>query len=251
MKKILAFIAGLTLVFSLVTSVSAQSSNQSSNAVIPEKNGDYPEPKHPGVRVRVFVHEPKTQTNITSATCSPDDPSDAVVHPAGWHLPSGNWQYSLSVSSVPSSVSDISSVAANAFNVWQSAQNKVTFSRTSDTTKTRSSYDRQNIIAWGRTKGTALAVTYTRYLTSTREAVDVDTIFNKRFQWTWSTGSCSNAYDAQDILTHELGHWMGLEDEYTSNYVNNTMYGYGSTAEIKKNSLTYGDILGVQAIYPL
>lgn len=246
MNKILALVIGLTLLFSLVITVSARSSN----TAIPEKNGDYPDPEHPGIRVRVFVHEPKAQNNITSATCSLDNPSDSVDHPVGWHLPAGNWKYSLNVSSVPSSVSDLSAVATNAFNVWQGVQSKVTFSRTSDTTKTKSAYDHQNIIAWGRTNGNALAVTYTRYDTSTKEVVDVDTIFNQRFAWTWNTASCSNAYDAQDILTHETGHWMGLDDEYATNYANNTMYGYGSTAEIKKDTLTNGDTQGVQAIYP-
>ena len=60
-----------------------------------------------------------------------------------------------------------------------------------------------------------------------------------------------NAYDAQEILTHELGHWMGLGDMYdAANYQNATMYGYGSKAEVKKDTLSTGDISGIGVIYP-
>ncbi len=78
---------------------------------------------------------------------------------------------------------------------------------------------------------------------------------NQKFSWKWSDQSVhqdcaySNSYDAQDILTHELGHWVGLDDEYTSDFANNTMYGYGSQQEVKKDTLTTGDITAATAIY--
>ena len=76
---------------------------------------------------------------------------------------------------------------------------------------------------------------------------------NKAYVWTWSGGTTdcayTESYDAQNILTHEIGHWFGLDDEYTDEYIENTMYGYGSKWEVKKNTLTTGDINGLQAIY--
>lgn len=257
MKSILLVLISLLLLFFSSGTVIAQNPNGNANsnaAVIPEKNGDYPDPEHPGVRVRVFVHEPKERLGTSVSAVCEDPPSNAVVGKTGWKLPSGNWNYKINTSSVPSSVggSNLSSMTANGFSVWISSitsSSKPLLNESGITTKTKSSYDRENIIAWGRTSGNALGVTYTRYYTSTGLVVDVDTIMNKKFPWTLNTCS-TNAYDAADILTHELGHWFGLNDHYSSAYINNTMYGYGSKAETKKITPEQGDKDGINLIYP-
>lgn len=259
MIKVLSFLACLSLVLVLVTNVSANHNDEHVTPQIPEKNGDYADPVHPGVRVRVFVHEAKGPQPVTLSpvlACSDPD-SSAVVGPTGWKLPTGAWTYQLNVGSVPSSVggSNFVTVANNVFNNWQSTQGKVTFTRGADTTANKQALDWKNIVSWGRTSGTALAVTYTRYYTATGIVADVDTIMNQKFPWSWTDpaiNQCSlysNTYDSQDILTHEIGHWMGLNDHYTSAYVDNTMFGYGSQGEVKKDTLTTGDKTGVNSIY--
>lgn len=253
MKKFLFLVVGLILALSFVGSISAQNSN----AQIPEKNGDYPDPEHPGLRVHVFVYHPKPARPDTSQpvsiTCPDNDPtSGPVVPPAGWHLPP-TWTYTLNTN-VPSTVgsTNLPIIAANAFSEWTGASGISILRTTPNTSVSRAKYDRQNIIAWGRTSGSALAVTYTWYYPGTGLAAETDTIFNSKFPWYWQSSKCTdaNSYDAQDILTHELGHWMGLDDTYTDAYVDNTMYGYGSKGEVKKNTLTTGDTQGIQAIYP-
>lgn len=255
MKAIPFFLSFILLFFVILTpNALAKERAESNDSGIPEVDGDYREPRDKKVRVRVFVHKAKQQMAIL--TC--DDPnSTATVGWAGWKLPAGSWTYNLNPSSVPSSVgaANLATIATNGFGAWQGAQNKVTFIAGPTTTKVRSSYDGQNIIAWGRTSGSALGVTYVRYYTISRLVVDVDTIMNKKFAWSWNGGSSStcgdpNTYDAQNILVHEQGHWLGLDDFYTAGFINNTMYGYGSKGETKKISLTSGDIAGVEAIYP-
>lgn len=226
----------------------------------PEKDGVYDVPGHPELKVKVFVH--KVKGGKPSPTPSPapicglsDTDSNATVSSAGWHLPA-NWTYKLNLESVPSSVgsSNLAAIAGRAFSVW-SVNSGVNFTAVGTTTIARAANDGQNIIAWGRTSGSALAVTYTWYYPDTGLVANVDTIMNQKFFWRWTdqsaTPNCAdaNSYDAQDILTHELGHWMGLDDEYADNYVYNTMYGYGSKGEVYKDTLTTGDIDGVKAIY--
>jgi len=252
MIKLFSFVTTFLLLLALTTSVSAQSQ-------IPERNGDYPDPEHPGVRVRVFVHEagkPQPPTSSPVLTCTNPD-STAVVDPLSWKLPTGPWTYQLNLSSVPSSVgsTNLPTIAGSAFGEWQSAQGKVAFVKGASTTTNKQALDFKNIVSWGRTSGTALAVTYTRYYTATHLVADVDTIMNQKFPWSWTNpaaNDCSlydSRYDAQDILTHEIGHWMGLADEYTQEYADNTMFGYGSKGETKKNTLTTGDKTGLTAIY--
>ena len=226
-------------------------------ATIPEQDGTYDEPTARGiVKVRVIVHKQKPVVTQNSLVCNLADPdSTAQVAAAGWRLPS-NWTYNLNTRSTPSSVgsSNTATVASKSFSDWQSAvSSKVNFSRGSDTTVDRSRYDGLNIVAWGRTSGSSLGVTYIRYYTSSRLVVDVDTILNKRVAWSWSnsdTCANSNTYDAENILNHEIGHWMGLDDTYDAAFADNTMFGYGSKGEVKKNTLTTGDVVGVNAIYP-
>lgn len=256
MKKLFGIIFCLVFIFLTTGTVFAQNDH----ANIPEKNGDYPDPEHPGVRVRVFVHEPKGEKPQADQSpilvCNSQDPnSNAIVPPTGWHLPA-NWTYTLNQSNVPSNVGsgNLTTIAANAFSVWKNAVSNLQITKTAfNTSVNRAKYDGQNIIAWGRTSGSALAVTYTWYYTNTGLAVDTDTIFNLKFPWYWNSAnnSCtdSNSYDAQNILTHELGHWLGLNDTYTNAYLENTMYGYGAKGEVKKDTLTNGDIQGAQAIY--
>ena len=261
MKRMLfALIFSLTLVLSPAAALATQPTDLP--AQVPEKTGDYPDPENPQLRVHVFVHEPKDKNKndsvITSLPAACSDPtSSAIVPAAGWKL-QGNVTYRLNPSSAPSSslITNLPTIADNGFDTWSAAiSGKITFTQGSNTSTNRQAYDGQNIISWGRLQSGALGVTYIRYYTSSGQVVDVDTILNKRYTWSWTdpttatTCGVANTYDVQDILTHEQGHWMGLDDTYDVSYQNNTMYGYGSTNEIKKDTLTAGDISGVQTIY--
>lgn len=256
MKKPALTVASIIAAFTLIAVAHVASAAHGSRSPIPEKSGVYDDPDHPGVKVHVFAHpERPTKDESSALVCNLADPdSTAVVGATGWKL-SPSWTYNLNPSSVPSSVggSNLPTIAGNGFADWSAATgNKVTFNRGADTTVARQAYDGKNVMAWGRTNGSALGVTYVRYFTSNGQVVDVDTIMNKKYPWKWSnSNTCaeSTAYDAEDIMNHEIGHWPGLNDMYTANYVDATMYGYGSKGEVKKNTLTTGDNAGAAAIY--
>lgn len=221
----------------------------------PDRSGLYSDPQDESVFVRVFVH--KDAKGVSQLAVCEDPASSAVIDPAGWKLPNNKWTYQLNVSSTPSSIgrTNLPTLVSNTLITWDqpliSAVAKPTLVRGSNVSTDRSRNDGKNVIAWGSTSGSALGVTYIRYYPSTGLVVDVDTILNKRVKWTWQPTTCGfNAYEAQEILTHEIGHWYGLDDEYTAEYVNNTMYGYASKGESKKCTLTEGDAQALQSLYP-
>jgi hypothetical protein len=55
--------------------------------------------------------------------------------------------------------------------------------------------------------------------------------------------------DVQNIMTHEFGHWCGLDDLYDSSDYWLTMYGYSGYGETYKQTLGWGDILGLKELY--
>lgn len=103
----------------------------------------------------------------------------------------------------------------------------------------------------------AIAVTMIWYGRD-KHIVEVDTALNSDLQWTQNeiTGDPNTAmgtpgfFDVQDIMTHEAGHWLMLLDLYQKAASEQTMYGYGSTSEVKARSLESGDIAGLRKIYP-
>ncbi|MBI5127732.1 matrixin family metalloprotease [Candidatus Roizmanbacteria bacterium] len=246
-KKLLLFLILAFGFFILPFVVSAQ---KPEDWEPPERNGVYDVPGRKDLKVRVFVHERPNQSPVLIA-CAVDNNSNAVTGETGWYLPT-NWTYYVNPS-VPSSISsNLSTIVENSFNAWRTPlSGKVNFNYAGTTNIGVKKLDGKNIIAWGRTSGSALGVTYTWYYTANHQAAETDTIMNKKFAWGWNEFQCdSSYYDAQNILTHELGHWVGLNDHYTDAYVDNTMYGYGSKGEIKKDTLTTGDINGLSSIYP-
>jgi len=259
-KKIFTILT-IILVIAVGFSLNSVLAKNDKNSDIPEEDGIYDVPGHPELKLRVFVYHAKpdkpgkpTPPSPQEVCDLPDDDSPLLVASAGWELPS-TWTYKLNISSVPSTVgaNSLPVIANNAYKQWTDAiNNQVTIIEDSNTTVNRAVLDNQNIIAWGRAPGNALAVSYIWYNRATEVAIEVDTIMNKKFTWYWSQNEdCAyqGVYDAQNILTHELGHTMGLDDMYTDEYTDHTMYGYGSKGEVKKNTLTQGDIIGVQNIY--
>ncbi len=274
-KKIILGAVILTMIGALSYLPDMISAKNNNDYILPETEGTYDVPGKPNLKLKVFVYHDKNKNLEKKAgkgkpapqpsqeICSSseiDMDSMSVVSPAGWHLPS-TWSYQINLDSVPSAIarSDAENLVSKAYNTWGNiVGGKVSFIRGADTSKNSARFDGQNIVSWGRASGTALAVTYTWYDPSTNLAVEIDTIMNNKFKWHWSNPEnwpvgkiCAyqNAYDAQSILTHELGHTIGLDDEYAIEYANNTMYGYGSAGETKKDTLTSGDIAGANIIY--
>ncbi|MCK5533585.1 matrixin family metalloprotease [bacterium] len=83
----------------------------------------------------------------------------------------------------------------------------------------------------------------------TGEILEVDITFNGE-HFEWSSSGQSNKIDVQNIATHEIGHFVGLDDLYHPSDSEATMYGYSWNGDTTKRSLSLDDRDGIRAIYP-
>ena len=74
--------------------------------------------------------------------------------------------------------------------------------------------------------------------------------------FSWGNGAeDSSVMDVQNIVTHELGHGLGLADLYpddpraTSSWAIQTMFGFATKGETMKRTLEAGDIAGITRLY--
>jgi hypothetical protein len=87
------------------------------------------------------------------------------------------------------------------------------------------------------------------YYPNTAEMFESDIEINIDFLWT--TNGSSNAFDVQNVLTHELGHSLCLHDLYNGTDSEKTMYGYCAAEETKKRTLDQDEINGITYLYPI
>lgn len=81
---------------------------------------------------------------------------------------------------------------------------------------------------------------------SSRMIVEFDIMLDTDFEW-GDGEAYSYLMDVQNIVTHELGHGIGLADIYDCDL--ETMYGYSEEGDIVKRDLFDGDIAGLQTLY--
>ncbi len=218
-------------------------------------------PLPPGMKERVFIHLPRAHKPGHLGTCTPTTTESSNYGLAGWHLPGGGITWRLNPSTVPMSVR-ANDAALNAlkaaFATWTAVESSgEVFNYGGTTSVTRSRLDFVNAVLWGKVSAGAIAITYIRYYTATGVVADVDTVFNSRYPWAVFNpdfgDQCQpspDAYDVQNIAVHEFGHWVGLDDLYSTADIDLTMYGYGAGGELKKRTLGTGDIAGAQAVAP-
>lgn len=162
-----------------------------------------------------------------------------------------------------------------AFATWDNADGPLGYSYQGTTTLQGGALDGYNVVSWANISAqypNAIAVTTVWYYRHTRQIVEVDTVMNSALPSSYTVpnhtddisgpasanitryadptnSGVSGTYDIRDIMTHEAGHWIMLGDLYNSRDSLLTMYGYATMTELTKDTLGYGDQLGVQAVY--
>jgi hypothetical protein len=112
--------------------------------------------------------------------------------------------------------------------------------------------DGTNVVTWDRFDPSVIAVAAMCMDRTGRVIRDADLALNVSFHWEDVRGEpeSRHSFDIRSIVTHELGHWLGLIDLYSSSDVHQTMSGYSKYGEASKRTLALGDIIGIQTAYP-
>ena len=99
-----------------------------------------------------------------------------------------------------------------------------------------------------------ISVAYVWVTRVSRLIVDFDIVLNTHYNWgNLGDTNCDPYFgeyiDTSNVVSHELGHGVGLGDLYENEYYWQTMYGYACWGETWKRTLEEGDVAGLYAIY--
>jgi hypothetical protein len=143
------------------------------------------------------------------------------------------------------------------FKAWEDVgSSRMAFIEDTSQTRTRTDWrsDDLRTVLWdtdnesGFFSGAAglVAITPVDFDPSNGAILDADILFNAR-NYTFSTDQTPGTFDIQNVCTHEVGHFIGLDH---SAVVGATMNPFANTQDTRLRSLEQDDIAAASAIYP-
>ena len=169
-----------------------------------------------------------------------------------WSSPNITWRLNTTGSD---DIDDESFIPAieHGFQVWEDVTGStLNFTRGADTTSVDPAPNSTHIVAFdeGNSSGYfpsgsgIVAITPISFNTVNGNILDADILFNGS-QFNFSTDGSPGTFDVQDVLTHEIGHFVGLDH---SPQVSGTMWPFVSTTQWLHRSLTADEEAGAVAI---
>lgn len=143
-------------------------------------------------------------------------------------------------------VSAVEQAITTSAETWDSKTNAAVFTYEGTTIRTAGVQDGVNVIDFGLYQNGVIAVTMF-WVDADGHMGEIDMRMNTMYRW--SLNGASRTMDVQNIVTHEFGHWVGLNDLYNSPDSWLTMYGYSNYGVTYQRTLGQGDINGIQAVY--
>jgi hypothetical protein len=209
---------------------------------------------HGSVREHVSITHRAPAPPLGACTTPNDTDSASAFELAPWDI-SSTLNVTLSTLNVPSSVgtNGFGSALPGAIGAWEATDlpSSAFGSVTQSSVRPRQRLDGQNIIGFGRI-GSAVGLTRFWISAADNSVIEFDTLLNPKYPWstagaTSETGCVGTGeFDVQAVLTHELGHPVGLE--HFDNDVQ-TMYPFVATGETRKRTLAAGDTNGANTKY--
>jgi hypothetical protein len=151
---------------------------------------------------------------------------------------------------------DVSSAAATtaiqvAMNVWSTGGTTFRYQYGGAASDTATAYDNRNVVFFrSASNGSNIATTYS-WWDSNNRLLDSDIIvWDANFRFFTGTSGCggvSNAAYLEDVITHELGHALGMNHSTSTDATMYPSYGYCS---LSFRTLATDDINGLKSLYP-
>jgi hypothetical protein len=202
-----------------------------------------------GNGLREFVHvfygkdEHPGKPGGGSVVCTDNDEQTGAAVPFAFAGPVG---LRLNPATVPSGL-NVSGALQDGIAAWNSEGASLGFATTG--TAARPAQDGASTIGWVRlAPKNVLAATWT-WVNASNQVVEADVFFNSGQPWATFNG-CPTArtgrFDVGNIAVHEFGHVLGLE-HYSDSGAQASMYPSAPADEIRKRTLTLGDIAALDA----
>ena len=164
-----------------------------------------------------------------------------------WNDPDIDWQLNPE-SFEGMDAQGVSDAADRAFNTWnqvnKSAINFIRGDNTSEADYSKSSHivymDSDNSSGFFPNGSGTVAITPIIYSTSDGRMIDVDIIFNGK-DFNFALHANGSSFDLQDVMTHEIGHMIGLDH---SPHHGSSMWPYVAPGQWLHRSLSQDDISG-------
>ena len=140
----------------------------------------------------------------------------------------------------------------SSFHAWETvASADVQFVYGGTTTAAGVGHDGMNVVSFTDTSApmgsSTIAATFSFFKRDTSGLTidEADIAFNPALDF--STSAEQNKFDIQSVLTHEIGHLLGLDH---SAMVSSVMVPFGATSQLDQRTLAYDDIAGITELYP-
>lgn len=177
----------------------------------------------------------------------------------GFYWSSGSQPVSFVIAQAGSDdIPDASEEAAIrlSFRTWQQvSQSSIAFEEVGGSARSRTDWQSDSVhlvyfdetasVSYFQNNAGLIAVTPVDFAGDGR-ITDADILFNGQAH-RFSTNRASGTFDVQQIATHEVGHFIGLD--HSGNFAS-TMYPFAEIREIRQRSLEPDDVAGAATIYP-
>ncbi len=138
------------------------------------------------------------------------------------------------------------------FRTWEAAPGAdVRFDYRGMTSVRSVAHDGINIVSFADDStpigSSTIAVTFSYFKTQNNTLLfdEADIIFNPTLNF--STSGETEKFDIQSVLTHEVGHLLGLDH---SGLVSSVMVPFSQPSQVHQRTLSYDDVAGISEIYP-
>ncbi|PKP59435.1 MAG: hypothetical protein CVT89_01280 [Candidatus Altiarchaeales archaeon HGW-Altiarchaeales-2] len=209
-----------------------------------EKGNPKPELGTPTIEKITFIHYAKSSGHSKPEWDDTEDDFKFIVGGIKWP----NLPISYEVNPGDSGLDEdvVLGALTSASEEWDSWVVADLFNIPTLTDKAAIGYDYKNRVVWADLPEGIIAICHLWYIPPTKTIVEFDVEFNKLYPW--STTGESEKMDLQNIATHEFGH-NGLNDLRPPKDWALTMYGWSGYGDTEKQTLGYGDTLGIQELY--